>query len=75
MFPIPVWQVVSAEFAVYDNVVFLDATNNGEWLIIESDEVSFLTNIGKAVVGDDLCAGVAIKSCYHHPRLYFLDAV
>ena len=40
----------------------------------ESDEVSFCTNIGRAVA-DDCCVGVAIKSCYHHPRLYFLYAM
>ena len=30
--------------------------------IIEGDEVSFFTNIGSFVAGDDCCAGVAIKS-------------
>ena len=34
----------------------------------------FCTNIGRAVA-DDCCVGVAIKSCYHHPRLYFLYAM
>ena len=42
---------------------------------MEGDEVSFFTNIGKAVAGDNCCAGIAIKSSYHPPRLYFLNAI
>ena len=54
---------------------FGDATNKGGELIIEGDEVSFFTNIGRAIAGDDCCAGVAIKSSYHHPRLNFLYTI
>ena len=35
------------------------------------EEFSFFTNISRAVAGDYCCAGVAIKSSYHHSRLYF----
>ena len=54
--------------------MFRDATIKGE-LIIESTEVSFFTNIGRAEAGDDCCAAVAIKSNCHHPRLYFHDVI
>ena len=42
---------------------------------IEDDEVRFFTNISSAIARHFCCAGVAIKCCYHHPRLYFLDAM
>ena len=41
--------------------------------LIEGDEVSFFTSIGKPVARNDCLTGVAIKSSYHHPQLYFLD--
>ena len=77
---------MSAEFVVYvftilgihvstndEKVVFRDATKMGGKLIIEGDGVSFFTNIGRAVAGDDCCAGVT--SSYHYPRLYFLYVI
>ena len=42
---------------------------------IGGGEVYFFTNIVVAVAGDDCCAGVAVKCRFHHPRLYFRDAV
>ena len=57
------------------NVVFWDATNKGGQLVIKDDEVSLITNISMAVAVDYYCAGVSIKRSYHHPRLYFLDAI
>ena len=58
-----------------ENVVFRDTTSKRGLLIIKGDEFIFFTDIGRAVAGDDCCAGVAIKSSYHHPRLYFLYAI
>ena len=60
MFTIPVWQVMEAEFVVY---VFT-------YLGIHAS-----TDDENVFVADDCCAGVAIKRSYHHPRLYFLDAI
>ena len=37
--------------------------------------ISFFTKIGRAVAGDDCCSGIAIKSSYHHPRLYSLNSI
>ena len=54
---------------------FRDITNKGRQFVIEGDEVCFVTNIGGAVTGDDRCARFAIKSGYHHPVLYYLDAI
>ena len=58
-----------------EDVVFLVATNiiEGNEFIREGDEFSFF--LGRAVAGDDCCAGVAINSSHHHPRLYFLYAI
>ena len=52
MFPISVWRVVLAEFVVYiftylginvsiddENVVFLETTNEGRYLVIEGEKV------------------------------------
>ena len=44
-------------------------------MVVEDDEVHFITSIGKTVAGNDCCTGVAAKCSYHHSRLYFLDAV
>ena len=55
--------------------MFRDAANKRGQLVIEGDEVNFFTNIGRAVAGNDCCAGVAIKSSYHSPWLYFLDVI
>ena len=42
---------------------------------MEGDEVSFFNKIGRALVRDDCCAGVAIKREYHHTLLYFLNVI
>ncbi len=42
---------------------------------IEGDEVLFVINICRTVAGDDRCAGVAVKHCYYHSGLYFLDTM
>ena len=55
--------------------LFGDATNKVGTLIIEGDEVRFVTNIGKAVAENDCCAGVAIEVANHHLWLYFRDAI
>ena len=41
--------------------MFWDATNKRGLLVIEGDEFCLVTNIGRAVAGDECCAGVAIK--------------
>ncbi len=55
--------------------MFGDATDKGGLLVLEGDEVSFITCIGTTVAEDDCCVGVAIKHSYHHSWLYFLDAI
>ena len=80
MLLISVWQVVLAAFFVYvftylvihvstdDKNVFWDAINKGGLFVIEGDEVSFVTNIGRAVAGDYCCSRATIKRGYHRPR-------
>ena len=60
---------------VIRTLCFGGATNKRRCLVIEGDEVCFVSNIGRSEIGDECCAGVAIKRGYHHPGLYFLDAI
>ena len=55
--------------------LFQDAMNKRGYHMKEGDEIHFFTNIGRAVAGDDCFTGVAIKCRYHHPHLYFLNAI
>ena len=88
MFSISIRRVVLAVFVVSvfpylgihvsandENVVFRDAMNKRGELIVEGDDFSFLTNLGRAVAGDDCCIEVATKCSYHHPWVYFLYAI
>ena len=54
---------------------FLDTTHKRGQLIVEGDDFSFFTNIGRVLAGDDYCIEAAIKSSYHHPWVYFLYAI
>ena len=58
-----------------ENVVFRDAMNKRGELIVEGDDLSFFTNLGRAVTGDDCYTEVATKCSYHHPWVYFLYAI
>ena len=44
-------------------------------MLVEGDEVCFITFVGRTAAEDDCCVGVAIKHSYYHSWLYFLDAI
>ena len=47
------------------NVVFGNITDKEKKLVLEGDDVRFISGVGGSVVGIDCCAGVAVKCCYY----------
>ena len=48
------------------HVVFGKATGKGRQLVIEGDEVRFISSIGRTVARDGCCVGLAVKCGYHN---------
>ena len=55
--------------------MFREATNKRGLLIIEGIQVCFITTVGRALAGNNRCAGITIERSYHYSGLYFFDAV
>ena len=54
--------------------MFGNALDHGRQLVVEGNNVRFITGIDGTIAGDDYCAGIAVKWSTHHSRLYFLNA-